>query len=252
MKDSKFHKLKKSASQVKFLPSAFMDKMFNTLKDRNDEAYFRRGSYGDELIINGLTIFYYKGSRGNYKYGWFFRDVKKQALEYVANNKIKPKKDFPAFLFNKKFVFKEGENIKKNMAGFDIDDAFWNIAFKMGLINERIFRTGLEFPDEVKSIKLASLANLSSDKHYSIVQNGEVNQRKKMVIIPCNPLTKIAYQNVRLTCLEYMFNLSKLLKDDFYEYKVDAIFFRKSTENIKLVKDYFKNLDVSISRLYWE
>lgn len=252
MKNYKFHKLKKSATQVSFVPSDRMERMLNILKDKNEEAYFRRGSYGDELIINGLTIFYYKGTRANYKYGWFFRDVKKQALEYVTNNKIKPKKYYPAFLINKKFVFKDGETINKNIAGFDIDDAFWNIAFKMGLIQERIFRTGLEFPDEVKSIKLASLANLSSDKHYSIVQNGEIIQRKKMVVIPCNPLTKIAYQNVRLTCLEYMYKLSKLLKDDFYEYKVDAIFFRKSAQNIKLVKDYFKNLDVSISRLYWE
>jgi len=252
MKDSKFHKLKKSASQVSFVPSDRMERMLNILKDKNEEAYFRRGSYGDELIINGLTIFYYKGTRADFKYGWVFREVKKQALEYVTNNKIKPKKDYPAFLFNNKFVFRDGETINKNIGGFDIDDAYWNIAFKMGLINERMFRTGLEFPDEVKGVKLASLANLSSDKNYSLVQDEEVSKRKKMVVIPCNPLTKIAYQNVRLTCLEYMFNLSKLLKDDFYEYKVDAIFFRKTPQNIKLVKDYFKKLDVSISRLYWE
>ena len=252
MKNAKFHKFKKSATQIKFLPSDRMERMFNILKQRNEEAYFRRGSYGDELIINGLTIFYYKGSRANYKYGWVFKQVKKQAVDYVSKNKVKLKKDYPAFLLNKKFIFKDGENIKKNIAGFDIDDAFWNIAFKMGLINERMYRTGLEFSDEVKSIKLASLANLSSDKHYSIVENGEINETKKMVTIPCNPLTKIVYQNIRDTCLEYMFNLSKLLKDDFYEYRVDAIYFRKSAQSIKLVKDYFKNLNVSVSRLYWE
>jgi len=252
MKNNQFYKFKKSATQIKFIPFDRMERMFNILKERNEDAYYRKGSLGDELIINGLRIFYYKGLKANFKYGWLFREVKKQALEYVTNNKVKPKKHYPAFLLNNKYVFKEGETIEKNIVGFDIDDAFWNISFKMGLINERTFRTGLELPDEVKGVKLAALANLSSDKVYRIVENGEVNKRKKPVSITSNPLTKIVYQNVRLTCLEYMFKLSKLLKDDFYEYRVDAIYFRKSAQSIKLVKDYFKNLNVSVSRLYWE
>jgi hypothetical protein len=252
MKNSQFYKLKKSASKIKFIPFERMEYMFNMLKQRNEVAYYRRGSLADELIIDGLRIYYYRGSKSIFKYGWLFREVKKQAQEFVNNNKIKPKKKYLAILLNKKYVFQKGETIEKNIVGFDIDDAFWNIAFKMGVINERTFRTGLELPNEVKSIKLASLANLSSDKHFSIIQNGEVNQRKKMVVIPCNPLTKIVYQNIRDTCLEYMFKLSKLLKDDFYEYRVDAIYFRKSAQSIKLVKDYFKNLNVSVSRLYWE
>lgn len=252
MKNYEFNKLKKTATKIKFIPFERMDYMFNILKQRNEVAYYRRGSLADELIVDGLRIYYYRGSKNTFKYGWLFREVKKQAQKYVIDNKIKPKKKYLAILLNKKFVFQKGETIEKNIVGFDIDDAFWNIAYKMRLINERTFRTGLELPNEVKGVKLAALANLSSNKIYKVVQNGEINNRKKPISIICNPLTKIVYQNIRDTCLEYMFNLSKLLKDDFYEYRVDAIYFRKSAQNIKLVKDYFKNLDVSISRLYWE
>lgn len=253
MKKNNFDIIKKSITKTKFVPIERIDRLFTLLKDHNEIAYYRYGSFADEVIFNGVRNYYFKGKRSDFKHGWIFREVKKQALGFVANNQIIAKEHFPPFLFNKNFVFKDGEFLEKTITGFDIDDAYWNIAFNMGMIKERTFRMALELNDEYKGVKLAALANLCSDKIWRVIENGEVNKRKKpAAVFKCDPLAKIAYNNIRFTCYEYLFNLSKLLGNDFYQYRVDCIEFRKTPETIKLVKNYFKKLNISASRLFWK
>jgi hypothetical protein len=65
-----------------------------------------------------------------------------------------------------------------------------------------------------KSLRLASLANLSSKKEYFVVQRGEVTT--KSVVLKFEPVLQRVYDNIRYECFEHMMVMAEMLGDRLY------------------------------------
>jgi hypothetical protein len=209
-------------------------------------AYFKSGSYGNETIMDGCRYFYYNDKAKN-KYSWIFNRVKIEAKSFVAKNNLIEKEKLHTIHFNTNFNLKAGESIVTT----DIDDAYWEIAFKMGVIKERLFRKCLEIEDEnvnIKELRNASLANLGSDKVYQVVEDMVYTGKK--IVFKCDPKLKMLHNNITYTCCELMFNLSKMLGDDFKDYKTDEINYKRTKENVKMVNSYLKKHNLPFTNTY--
>jgi hypothetical protein len=239
----------------KFYPSFLYETALKSIesyqkreKDKGKKvlAYFKSGSYGNETIIDCCRDFYYNDKAKN-KYSWIFNRVKIEAKSFVANNVLIEKEKFPTIHFNPNFKLKKAETIVTT----DIDDAYWEIAFKMGVIKERLFRRCLEIEDDnvnIKELRNASLANLGSDKVYQVVE--DMIYTGKNIVFKCDPKLKMLHNNITYTCCELMFNLSKMLGDDFKDYKTDEINYKRTKENVKLVNSYLKKHSLPFTNTY--
>jgi len=128
---------------------------------------------------------------------------------------------------------KAGE-VFEDVVCIDINSAYWNCAFNLGIIDEETFHKGQEVS---KMCRLTSLGSLAKKKdRYSY--DGETFKKEG---------TDHSYETENLwfaicyTVGEMMIDLSKKLGSDFITYWVDGIYFLNNPESIKIVKETFKN-----------
>ena len=115
----------------------------------------------------------------------------------------------------------------------------------MGIISQKIYDKGLIL--ENKSLRLASLSNLSSKKEYQIIKDGELTQEYK--ILRYNEVLHIIYDNIRYTCYEYMSNIATLLGDDFICYKTDCIYYVDTENNRQIVHNFLTSNNLLFKQL---
>jgi hypothetical protein len=137
---------------------------------------------------------------------------------------------------NSKYDFREDKII-----GFDVDHAYWRIAFNFGIIKYNTYFYGLN--NDFKALRLACLSTMGKPKEYLEIKNGE--QTTRPVIIEGNVEMENVYKIIRYTCYKYMQDMMKMLKDDFVSYNTDCIYFRDTKENRKMIAQYLKSKDLS-------
>lgn len=162
------------------------------------------------------------------KFMFIFPLVKKDALKYLDKHAVKKNKWLPSQHFNK------NPNLKKEIVGTDIDSAYWNIAYNLGIIGENTWQHGQRVPD--KNLLLASLSSLGTDKHFNVYKDGK--RTKDIFVIKGDDRLKEVYKFIRFTCFKHMRRLAKMLGRDYIAYKTDCIYYIKTKKNIKLVQDY--------------
>lgn len=200
------------------------------------DGYERKTMFGHEVAFKGdpflLNFPTAKGKRAQ-KTIFIFALVKKDAKKYIETHKLK-KIDHKVSQ-----VYNEDETLdlkRKKVAFADLDDAYWAMALRLGVISEKTFDHGITM--RKKNIGLAALASLGSDKHYNIIRKGE--KTKDVMVVKGDDRLKQVYKMIRTECYGYMRRCSKLLGNDFLGYKTDAIYFIHTKKNIKIVEDFFK------------
>ena len=143
--------------------------------------------------------------------------------------------------YNEKF-----DKFEQKITGTDLNHAYWRIAFNLGIIRNETYIKGLD--DDFKTVRLSALSTLGKGKDYFVIKNGKVTT--EVVKIGVDDAMDNLYKVIRYTCYEYMNVIKEMLKDDFVCYRTDCVYYVDTKENKKLVRDFFKNLNMSYKQLY--
>lgn len=204
--------------------------ILDKLRNRKGIAYYREGSFSDEIIWQGRKFLFPSKSKKVAKEMWVFRSVMYDVRKYIEDKqRVRAKERLPVNRWNKKL-----EKYRGKITATDVDHAYWRIAFLMGIISKKTYDKGLLIKD--KSLRLAALANLASSKEYYIVEDGILT--KKTIILRYDPILQRVYNNIRFTCFEYMNVMANLLEEDFICYKTDCIYYKDTERNRLLVQSY--------------
>lgn len=202
------------------------------MKDRNTKGYYRANIFGEEIIRDGIKYKCLTATGRKYmRYLYIFNLVKRNALAYIHENEIKPSKWVSSIHYNR-----DCDPIGRKIIGTDINQAYWDIAHKLGIITDKTHAHADNI--KYKNILLASLASLGADKSW---RNMEGTVGFNVTIIKGNDQLKEAYKKIRFTCFKYMRKLAKMLGNDFVCYKTDCIYYIHTKENIKLVEDFLRS-----------
>jgi len=204
--------------------------IMDKLRNRKGTAYYREGSFSDEIIWQGRKFLFPSKSKKIAKEMWVFRSVMSDVRIYLEDKqRLRAKERLPVNKWNPKLAKFRGK-----ITATDVDHAYWRIAYLMGVISKKTYDKGLLIKD--KSLRLAALANLASSKEYRVIQDGIVTN--KTVIMKYDPLLQRVYNNIRYTCYEQMNVLAHLLGEDFICYKTDCIYYKDIGENRLKVQTY--------------
>jgi len=209
--------------------------ILNKLKGKKGIAYYREGSFSDEIIWQDRKFLFPAKKKSVAQGMWVFRSVLTDVKNYTENRRIKAKDRLPVNRWNNNV-----KNYRGKITATDIDHAYWRIAYQFGVISKKTYEKGLLLKD--KALRLAALANLASAKEYFIIKDGELT--KSTVILKYDPILQKVYNNIRYTCYEHMTVLADLLGDDFICYKTDCIYYKDKENNRKLVQSYMDAADL--------
>lgn len=229
-----------SSREIAFYPAK---NLLQKMQKYEADGFFRENIFGKEIIWSGRKLsFTMKKQRKARKNLFLFALVKKDAVKYLKENEIKKPKQIPAIVWNKKRELKE--NMK--LIGTDADNAYWSIAYKMGVISDNTYAHGLRI--DTKELCLAALASLGADKVYNVIKAGKITE--DVVIIQGDQRLKDLYQTIRNTCFKHMQAIARKLGNDFIGYRTDCIYYIPKPKNIKIAQDYLtsKGFDFKMLR----
>jgi hypothetical protein len=209
------------------------DRFLSRLIKNKCNFLLKKGTEVDQIVY-GDNHFLYATPNKNFAKSKLFLfkmvndDVKKYLDENPFINQL-PKKN------TQEFNLDYDVNVGK-ITGTDLDHAYWRIAYVKGYISEKTYKHGIK-DDKAKTIRLATLGNLGSELKFDEYVNGEYV--KTIVERRENKAMKMVYKDIRYTCFFMMYEISKLLGNDFESWATDCIYYRDSAENRKIVYDYF-------------
>ncbi len=226
------------------------ENLISRMKFFKADGYFRETMFGHEVIWNwhkftfprrDLTEDKKQESKESQKKLFIFALVKKDALRFIKKKKLVELPPLSANVENIDF-----ERGRRTVIAVDINDAYWQIAYRLGLICENTYDHGTSIDD--KRLCLAALASLGKDIAYRVVRKGEITG--ELVIIKGNAKLKIAYNNIRNTCYSYMQEIAHRLGADFMNYKTDCIYFIDTKKNRAIVTDYLESKSLDCKFLF--
>ena len=214
--------------------------LFKKLKNKKAEAYYREGSFSDEVIWQGRKFVFPSPLKSVANNVWIFRSVISNVRTYVEENRIREKQKLPVNYWNPK-----AKSYRGKITATDVDHAYWRIAFLQGVINAKVYKKGLTIKD--KSLRLAALANLASNKEFQIIKDGVLTE--ETIVMKQDPLMKKVYDNIRYTCYELMMKVAEVLGDEFICYKTDCIYYKDKPENRKAVQEFLDKMGMEWKQL---
>jgi hypothetical protein len=218
--------------------------ILDLIQKNKGNGYIRQGNFSSEIVWDGKShLFPSKGKSNSFKKGMFlFGMVRKDAKEFIkSGKKIKLPKQYPVNEYNDSF-----SKLDEKITGTDLNHAYWRIAFNLGIIKKNTYIQGLD--DDFKVVRLSALSTLGKGKDYFVIRNGMITE--EVAKIGYNEDMDNLYKAIRYTCYKYMQTIKKMLNDDFICYRTDCVYYVDTTENKKLVRDYFKKESMSYKQLY--
>ena len=210
------------------------------LKKTRADAYYRRGSFSDEIIWEGRKFLFPSGKATAKTGMWVFRSVSRDVKAYATGRRVRESSALPVNMWNDKL-----RKFRGKITGTDVDHAYWRIAYQEGVISMKTYQRGLEIKD--KSLRLAALANLASSKEYQIIRGGVITD--ETVVLRHDPVHKRIYNNIRYACYAHMAEMAKLLGEDFICYKTDCIYYKDRPENREKVQTYLDSVGLDWKQL---
>lgn len=216
----------------KFRNPHLMNLIKEKMKLKNSRGFYRSNMFGEEIIRDGVKYkCLTKQGRKYLPYLYIFSLVKRDAKNYVSRTPQKPHKWLTSIHYNMKC-----DPVGKRIIGTDINEAYWDIAFKLGILSENTYRHANKI--EHKNLLLASLSSLGADKMWRNIKGVIGND---VTIIRGDDRLKEAFKLIRFTCFKYMRQLAKLLGNDFVCYKTDCIYYIHTKENVKIVEEFIRS-----------
>jgi hypothetical protein len=118
----------------------------------------------------------------------------------------------------------------------DIQSAYWQVAYKLGYIDEKMFKKYL-FVDNYKNAKRFCISFLARQNKMTYTSNGED------FIIECNnEVLETVYKNIR----NYLYSLIDQLKNnctEWIEYNIDAL--SVCSKELPVVIEFFENHNIN-------
>lgn len=233
---------------VKYAPKSSEDFILRRMELEKASGYIKKGTFTDEVVWGSYSYIFpslNKKQQSHFKKGMFlFGMVRKDAKNYIASNEIILPKRYGQIEYNEKLDVTDLEE-STEVTGTDLNHAYWRIALNLGIITDKTYYKGLG--DEFKSVRLAALSTLGSNKKYQKIKNGVITN-EIMVIEGDDDLKKV-YTLIRYTCYKYMSLVKKMLGKDFLCYKTDCIYYIDNKENRKKVKEFFEKKDLQMKQL---
>jgi hypothetical protein len=219
----------------------FMGLIKESMERKKREGYYRSNMFGEEIIRQGVKYkCLSKMGRKYLPYLYIFNLVKRDAMRYVQNNPaIKNPRWLSSIHWNSHQLLPKGE-----IVGTDINNAYWDIAFNLGVISYATHAHKNRIKH--KNLLLASLSSLGADKMWRNVK-GTVGS--DVTIIKGDDRLKQVFQKIRYTCFSYMRQIARMLGNDFICYKTDCIYYIKTEKNIQLVEEFIESKKLDFKRL---
>jgi hypothetical protein len=222
-----------------------MTRMYSNLVEGKGDFLIRRGTECNELIFDGNHNVYATENK-NFPSNkiFLFNLVSRDVQKFLKTNpfvELPPKKDVTFYSYT--YDLEEGA-----LTGTDLNHAYWRIAYAKGYISKKTYNYGLD--DTAKPLRLATLSVLGREKVFEKWEKGEYIE--SVVIKPKDEQLRMVYADVRYSCFYMMYEISKLLGKDFFCWKTDAIYYRNTPKNIKIVQDYFDERKMQYKQLFYD
>ena len=214
--------------------------ILNKLKTKKGLAYYRKGSFSDELIWQNRKFLFPSPKKKVTSGVWIFRSVQNDVKDFIENKRIREKNKLPTNFWNT-----NSRKYRGKITATDVDHAYWRIAFLDGIIKPKTYQKGLLLKD--KALRLASLANLASIKEYQIIRDGVLTE--ETIQLKYDPILHKVYDNIRYTCFEHMNIMAAMLGDDFICYKTDCIYYKDKPQNREMIQTYLDSVSLEWKQL---
>lgn len=214
----------------------------NMCKNAGHDAYFKQNIFGGEVILGDERVFF-TSRRGlkRKKNMFLFNMVKRDVKKYLEKHTLKTLNWSPSVHFNERTF-----STKEKIVGFDIDNAYWTIAYQKKIIGNNAYFAGIRTED--KHTMNVSLSSLGTDKYYRQLKRGEVTN--VITILPGDDQMKEIYKKIRFTCFNYMKELASILSRYYICYKTDCIYFVKTKYSMRVATDFMEAHDLDFKILH--
>lgn len=231
---------------VRYVAKGSENFLYKRMVDEKADGYVKKGTFSNEIVWgNNSYIIPCMSKRKNisFKKGMFlFGMVRKDVKNFLKDN---PKIKLPAKHSQIEYSQNFNEELLGKITATDLNHAYWRIAYNLGVIREATYNKGL--PDMFKQVRLAALSTLGASKKYQKIKGGEPTN-EYLVIKGDEELQKV-YVYIRYTCYRYMDKVKKMLGNDFVCYKTDCMYYLDSSENRKMVRNFFEKENLLIKQL---
>ena len=208
-----------------------------------NEEYFFREQDKMNYIAFGNTIYMHSKSNSFKKGLFLFGLVKKDFDKWLNLNPA------PKFTENYKSTFSVKYISKAKKYSYDINHAYWRVAFLQGYISENTYNHGLRLKESDENMKQLYCMALSVQGASKTLEGyiGEIKTGNKLVIEK-NPIHREIYSDIRNRTYQIMDQLAYELGTDFIEYNVDCISF-KNAKNKPKVEKYLKSNNLTFKQI---
>jgi hypothetical protein len=182
-----------------------------------------------QKIKGGIGTEPFTGDILEFKHMIFIRKVKDHVKAQIKAGKLKKEKAYSKKIDYFHIGTHKNKTIK-DCSEVDIDKAYWETAYKYGIINNEIYRYGMKksMPKEIRLIALGSLAKKTT--HYKF--DGKLMIRQKDIV---DKETEYFWNKICSHVATCMTTISAELSDnDYLFYWVDAVFIKsKALSTVK-------------------
>lgn len=207
----------------------------------NVPYYVRETAFSISVILDDTEYFFCVDNEIS-KHLYLTRLVKKDFEKWVADgNKV----DEKIFIYPKMNTNKNFDH-KRKTRKYDINHAFWRIAYIEGMISENTYNHGLRIKatDEVMAkMYCIALSCRGSDRIFDKFKG--TKRVKGSVIFNEKTEFRKMYEFIRQKTSYHMDMLWHKLGDEFKSYDTDCIEFADTKKNCTFVSDYFKEHKLS-------
>jgi len=230
---------------TRYAPQSMENFLLKKISQNKGNGFIKKGTFTNEIVWGKNSYIFSvldKKKQEAFKKGMFlFGMVRRDAKLFLKKNAIKLPEKNRQIEYTRNF----DPNLFDDVTGTDLNHAYWRIAYNLGIISPKTYMKGLD--DKFKSVRLAALSTLGSDKKYQIIKEGEITEQLK--IIKGDDELKKIYILIRYTCYQYMNQVKKILGKDFLCYKTDAIYYINTKENRAAVRQFFKEKNLLMKQL---
>lgn len=224
----------------KYIKSGSVDAYVNDLVDKKLSFSVRKASECTEILLDDKHIVFASQTNFPKKKIFLFNNVKQQVIKWLSENQVTMPPENYSLKYNYDYDLEKGV-----MCGTDLNHAYWRIAYIYGMITEKTYINGLD--TDCKALRLATLSVLGREKTFNRYEKGKkvetyIHQAENVEL-------KNVFKFIRLTCFNYMKEVSEILGDDFFAWKTDCIYYRESFTNIKNVQSYFDQYNLTYKQL---
>jgi hypothetical protein len=206
------------------------DNLIKVLNERKIDYLMRRTTESTTIIFSDTKFIFPHNTYFRAGKLFLFKMVKNDVVKWVGDRKsIKPPPKHDPSYYNIDYDDSYG-----SIVAVDLNHAYWRIAFSYGIISENTYLKGLD--PKCKAIRLAALSVLGKKREFIRYMGGEIVETK--TLREENKALLGVYTYIRLFCYQMMYDMSKMLGDDFDCWRTDCIYFRKTKKNIKMITKY--------------